>query len=159
MNIDNFEKNNPLQDDSTALEHAHQLRQKIENKKNRQKKLKMILGGLVALVVLLTLATGYSQYKLYKLAKDEQVTGVTNPPKTGEEVLAALGKHILLPQGNPQIAEIQDVAKLKETQAFFKDAQNGDIVVVYETTIFIYRPSADIVVAAGDISGANQANP
>lgn len=163
MNINIFEKSKPVANEETsfASEQAEQIKQKIESRKGKQKKIKMILGALVVLVLILSAVTAYSQYKLHTLAKEEQKVGntPTQIPKTGDEVIAALGRHILLPSGTPQIAAIEDVSKLQQTQAFFKDAENGDIVVVYESTIFIYRPSKDIVVASGDISGAGQTKP
>ncbi len=163
MNINIFEKtikDTTHDENSFADEHALELKRKIDARKNKQKRIKMILGGLIGLVVFLAALTAYSQYKLMTLSKDEMggVAGTTTP-KTGEEVIAALSRHILLPKGTPQIAEVQDAARLRDTQAFFKDTINGDIVVVYETTIFVYRPSQDIVIAAGDISGAGQIKP
>jgi hypothetical protein len=163
MNLHTFEKS---QHEGTSFDEVAHLKQKIEKRKEKQKKVKSLFVALVILVVVLGALFGYSQYKLYILSNAEQVTvpqndtqAVRTVPKSGEEVLAALKKHILVPPGNPQIAEVQDVAKLKETQAFFKDAQNGDVVIVYETMIFIYRPIADIVVAASDISGVGQQKP
>ena len=163
MNINIFEKTKQSDlhtgdESSLADEHALHIKQKIEARKNKQKKIKLLLGGLILIIILLSTLTAYSQYKLYILSKDE-IGATSNIPKTGEEVVTALGRHILLPSGTPQIAEVQDASRLRDTQAFFKDAQNGDIVVVYETTIFVYRPSVDIVVAAGDISGAGQIKP
>ena len=155
-------------DASFAFDEVAHVRQKIEHRKAKQRKLKSIFGGLIGAIVILVVIVGYSQYKLFKLSQEEagisqggvaSTFNASSTPKTGEEVIRALRRHILLPEGDPQIAEVQDVAKLKETQAFFKDAQNGDVVVVYETMIFVYRPSADIVVAASDISGVGQTKP
>lgn len=165
MNLEAFEKaiENETQTEaavSFAEIEMNSIKQKIEKRKIKQKRLKIIFFALSGVIVLLVCAFGYSQYKLYTLSKAEKAT-VENvvAPKTGEEVVKALSRHILLPEGTPQIAEVKDVTKLRETQAFFKNAENGDIVVVYETTIFVYRPSKDIVVASGDISGVGQVNP
>lgn len=146
------------------------IKHKIEIKKAKQKKVRAIIGSLVVLVFVLMLFAGYSQYRLYVLTNAEkgistnQQEGVVvdqkqTLPKTGEEVVRALKRHILLPEGDPQIAEIEDVEKLRDTQAFFKNAENGDIVVVYQTMIYVYRPSLDVVIASGDISGAGQVKP
>ncbi|MEN9881480.1 MAG: hypothetical protein RLZZ308_663 [Candidatus Parcubacteria bacterium] len=145
-----------LMDDETLL-----IRQKIEGRKKKQKKLKRIFWGLVSLVVILGIWGMYSQYKLQKLSEEEQIFSLSpdKQPKTGEEVVKALSRHIIVPQGMPQIALVQDASRLRETQAFFKDVENGDIVVVYDTAIYLYRPSQDIVVNAGDISGIGQVNP
>ncbi len=151
--------------DSSADADILQMKKKIEHRKAKQKKMKVLFFLLVLIILVLGALTGYSQYRLYKLSKEESMVGANTTstpnqlPKTGEEVLAALSRHILVPQGNPQIAEVQDAIKLRDTQAFFKNVENGDLVIVYETTIFVYRPSQDIVVAAGDISGLGQVKP
>ena len=174
MNIDTFEKihqgstQETHHDFSSSHDDVASIKLKIEKKKSKQKKLKIVLMVLVGLVLLLTVLFVYSQYRLYTLTQEEVTTeGVASSTenknelslKNPEDIIKALGRHILLPEGTPQIAAVQDVEKLREKQAFFKNAQNGDIVVVYETTIFIYRPSADIVVASGDILGVGQTNP
>ena len=148
---------------SFAQEEAILLKKKVEKRKLQQKKLKRVLFGLSCAIAVLLILVAYSQYKIYTLSQEEKSavassTGMITA-KTGEEVIKALTRHILLPDGVPQIAEIQDVTKLKESQAFFKDARNGDIVVVYNTTIILYRPSKDIVIGMGDISGVGQQKP
>ena len=169
MNIDTFgisentsRSTSDTFEDSNVENDLHAIKKKIENRKLKQKRLKMIFGGLLLLIMLLICFAAYSQYRVYQLSKEESgQVGVSSPIDINkpEEILKALRRHILVPEGNPQIAEIQDAARLKETQAFFKDAVNGDIVIVYETMIYIYRPSADIVVASDDISGVGQQNP
>jgi len=171
MNLDTFEQQqnsiNHEEDSNSfsSVDHeASSLKQKIAKRKAKQKRLKLIFGSLSLLVVVLLLAVGYSQYRLYVLKRDElnitNSTGQTSPAKTGEEVIKALSRHIILPENElPQIAEVTDVAKLKEKQAFFKDVKNGDIVIVYATIIILYRPSLDLIVAAGDISGVGQTQP
>lgn len=166
MNVDTFDstlrKQEGANDNSFVESEVERLKQKIHHRKKRQKRIQYIFSGLTILVVFFALFASYSQYKLYRLAQDEKAVGSTNQQfaKTGEEVIKALSRHILLPEGVPQIAEIQDVEKVKATQAFFKNAENGDIVVVYDNaSIFIYRPSKDIIIGAGDISGVGQANP
>lgn len=157
----NMSANDTEGESSFVHDEVHHIKQKIETRKAKRKKLKIVLGSLLSIIVILTALVAYSQYTLYKLSREElgADSKVAGAPKTAEEIIQAVRKHILLPAGDPQIAEVQDVAKLKETQAFFKDAQNGDIVIVYPTMIYIYRPGADIVVAASDISGAGQEKP
>lgn len=169
MNLASFEKSEQekiiqaeARGESDAMFAEHDLehiKHKIEKRKIKQKRAKgvLIVGGVAFLVLLVV--TVYSQYKLYTLSQAEKTTVTTSAPKTGEEVLKALKRHILVPEGNPQIAEVNDAEKLSLTQPFFKDVVNGDIVVVYDTIIFIYRPSLDIVVASGDITAQTQVKP
>lgn len=175
MDLNQFEKRNSTQEQiihgealgeaeaSFARGEMEKIKHKLELKKKQQKKLKLIFGGFVSIIVLLIFFAGYSQYKLHTLSQDEMF--VSDGPKvvtastTPEEIVAMLGRHILLPPGNPQIAEVKDIEKLRDQQAFFKNAENGDLIILYETTIFIYRPSRDIVVATADISGLGQVKP
>lgn len=169
MNLASFEKSEQekiIQAEARAeseVVFAHHevdsIKHKIEKKKRKQQRFKVLVGFTVLVVITLTCVSIYSTYKLHQLRSLEAVTQTEAMPKTGEEVLKALRRHILVPEGNPQIAEINDISKLKDTQAFFRDAENGDVVIVYDTTIFIYRPSADIVVASGDISQQTQVKP
>jgi hypothetical protein len=136
--------------------------EKIENRKAKQKKLKQIFGVLAAVILILSIAVVYSQYKLYTLmqAQKEGTSEFSHTlPKTKDEILKSLSRHVLLPEGVPQVAEVQDATKLRGTQTFFKAAENGDIVIVYSTSVFIYRPSKDIIIAFGDISGSGQIKP
>jgi hypothetical protein len=148
---------------SFARSEVDKIKSKLEKRKRQQKKNLIIFGTLGGVILFLSILLVYSQYKLYTLSRTEEV--YTTPSvkvtasTTPEEIVRLLGKHVLLPDGNPQIAEVQDVEKLKEKQAFFKNAENGDIILLYATTIFLYRPSQDILVASGDISGLGQAKP
>ena len=171
MNLNSFEKTQ--QEKITAAEtldgseayfaqaEVSRIKQKIEKRKTRQKRIITLFAVFTVIIAVLLIVVGYSQYKLYKLSQEESVVidGTKQSAKTGEEVITALKRHIVLPSGVPQIAEVKDVEKLRNTQAFFKDAENGDIVVVYNTTIILYRPSLDLVVAMGDMSGVGQQKP
>lgn len=181
MNLHTFEKSqqnlsgdqNEQGRTSSSFEHHDivSIKEKIEKRKSKQKKVKIIFYTLIGLVVLFAVLFFYSQYKLHTLTQEESggvmqqsvssslLATASSTPKTGEEVIQALRRHIMLPSGNPQIAEVQDVEKLRAKQAFFKNAQNGDIVVVYDTMIFLYRPSLDVVVSAGDISAIGETKP
>ncbi len=175
MDLNQFEKRNTTQENiihgealgeteaSYARSEMEKIKRKLELKKKQQKKLKIIFGSFSGVVFVLIIFLVYSQYKLYTLSRDEKVVTeelrVVTASTTPEEIVAMLGKHILLPSGNPQIAEVKDIEKLRDQQAFFKNAENGDLIVLYETTIYIYRPSRDIVVATADVSGLGQAKP
>ncbi len=153
------EVNQISQDINTFVsEEALLIKRRIENKKLKQRKLKIIIGSLFLLVVVFGSVAAYSQYKLQTLTQDELLVDIPKEkqPRTGEEILKALGRHVVLPEGVPQIAEVQDAARLKTTQAFFENSENGDVVVVYDSRIYLYRPAQDIVVGSGDITGRAQ---
>lgn len=127
----------------------------LSTKKNKQKRVKRIFGGLLIAVVFFMLTTVYSQYQMYVLSSLLQAHEKASQevPKTVDEVVKAISRHIKVPVGVPQIAAVTDAKKLASTQVFFKDVVNGDIVVVYDSVIYLYRPLEDVLVSVGDISG------
>lgn len=54
---------------------------------------------------------------------------------------------------------MQDVAQLRKTQDFFKNAENGDVVIMYSSVIYLYRPSQDRVVSAGSVLPSGETKP
>ncbi len=76
---------------------------------------------------------------------------VPTPAQTEEEtkidILARVSRHILLPENiKPTIAEILDVATLQARNAFYKNAVNGDYLIVTTTRTILYSPSKDVII-------------
>ncbi len=68
-----------------------------------------------------------------------------DPPQT---LLSKVGKHIMLPSNeSPAMATVSDKTKLANQQ-FFSEAQNGDVLLIYNTSqkAILYRPSIDKIV-------------
>lgn len=127
--------------------------QHVDLKKGKQKRIRKVILGLLAAVIFLLCTTIYLQYEVYGLKKIEATRDEV--PSTPNQIIDAVKRHIIVPGGEPQIAAVEDAKKLNTSQAFFKDALNGDVVLVYETMIILYRPSLDIVVAVGVINTTN----
>lgn len=75
-------------------------------------------------------------------------------PLTEQTVVEKIGKHILLPGGEtPTIATVTDSNKLKN-QLFFKNAQTGDIVLVYVNAgrAILYSPTEDKVIEVAPVT-------
>lgn len=68
-----------------------------------------------------------------------------------QEVIAQVSKFIILPDGAPSLATIQDVGALAEQQPFFKDAQNGDQILIYTDKAIIFSPERNILVNVGPV--------
>jgi len=69
-------------------------------------------------------------------------------------VLAQVGKLIILPVGeDPIVATINDAASLIKDQVFYKGAQNGDVVIVYQKAAkaIVYSPSRNMIVNVGPV--------
>lgn len=146
--------------ETTSIETTQIVRDEknIQTKKTKQKRLKKVIFSLLSISIFFFLTTAYSQYQVHILKKLAAAEELAHPeiPTTPNQIVEAVSRHILLPDTVPQIASIQDAKKLSTTQAFFKDAINGDVVLVYETAIIIYRPAQDILVAVGDVLGTSK---
>jgi hypothetical protein len=100
---------------------------------------------VICVLVIGTLAYGYITTK-------RQLAGLAGNGKTAAQnettqLVAQIGEHIELPADTPTIATVKDVSKL-QTQEFFKNAQNGDKVLVYTKAgrAVLYRPSTSKVI-------------
>lgn len=79
--------------------------------------------------------------------------------KNTTDTLAKVGVHVLIPTNEmPTIATVSDKKDLKG-QKFFTEAENGDILLVYNQTkkAILYRPSIDKVIniTTVNVSGTN----
>ncbi len=162
---DVFESNVTLEENNTESikeqvvidkksEHEHKHVDTSHIKKAKQKRVKNIVLSLIVISFFFFITTIYSQYKVYQLSKIENAKADLlkgEIPNNPQQIIEAVSRHILLPKSTPQVAAVQDANKLVTSQPFFKDTLNGDVVLVYENTIVIYRPSKDIIVAVGDI--------
>lgn len=67
-------------------------------------------------------------------------------------LLSDVGQHILLPEGeSPVVATVQDAVVLASQQAFYKDVQNGDKLLVYRDKAIIYSPARDRIINVGPV--------
>jgi len=77
-------------------------------------------------------------------------------PSTSQEgdILSKLSSVMILPdEKNPKIATISDVDKLKtQDQEFYKNAKNGDTIIIYSSIVVIYRSSENKIVNIAPIS-------
>lgn len=83
-----------------------------------------------------------------------QNTVVAEEAKALENTIKKVGKLINLPKDEtPAMATIIDIEELKKEEAFYADAKNGDIVLMYEKALkaIIYSPEKDIIVNVGPI--------
>lgn len=114
-------------------------------------KMKQFLIGILVVFAILG-ATGTAYYfQRYSALK-------SNPNAEAEKqsaaLVAALGEHIELPKDEtPSVVTIVDKTKLND-QAFFKMAENGDILFAYINTkeAILYRPSIDKIIQVAAIN-------
>lgn len=136
-------------------------------------KKKMNFGALrpskraVVEIVVLALLVGLGLYT-WQLRTDRdnlqsQLTALKSNPQAAvqqqtADLINQVGNLINLPKGEtPTVAAVTSAAQAKQQSAFFKDAQNGDKVLLYVKAgeAILYRPSANkiIIVAPLTFSG------
>lgn len=106
---------------------------------------------------LLILSTGVYVSWYFVMHKKSALAAVGTTPLavTSSAYIEAIGKKILLPKDNvpPRIAVITDPALLTGEQEFYRGAEAGDVLVVFETSkrAIIYSPRRDIIVNVGPV--------
>ncbi len=78
----------------------------------------------------------------------EQLQTGNNPQNVAaaKQIVDKVRRHILIPTGiDPTVATIVDVNTLKSRNEFYKDAKNGDNLIVTPTRAILYDPDKDII--------------
>ncbi len=132
----------PSQDDA-------QLRINQAFVKQVQQRSRRTVWWAVGLIVALAVAA--ILYGTYGGSKTDQTPSPDANQQTGDQtseaLLAKLGRHIDLPQGEqPTVAKVVDVEKLRAQFPFYNSAKNGDVLVVYSQWALVYDPNADRIV-------------
>lgn len=115
--------------------------------------IKFILG-LLLIAALIGLAALYQKYTNIKkdlaLSQDPQAQEDKFKAEA-KELVDKVSKLMVLPEGEPTIATVADSQALAEQQQFFKNAQNGDKVLIYKDTAIIYNPTENRIVNVGPV--------
>ncbi len=110
----------------------------------RRRRIPTILVWLLILVVV----AGAAYYFGQRRNAQSSSKAAAKAQQENQTVIAQVGKLMLLPQGEqPTIATVSDKSKLSG-QAFFKNAEDGDEILVYPNAqlAIIYRPSINKIV-------------
>lgn len=107
--------------------------------------LKIFTNKIAIVFIVIVVGLAVAGGVIFALNKTKQ--NITNP----SELISAVGKLIELPSGTPQIATVSDKTKLA-SQAFFRNAQNGDKVLIYKDEAILYRPSTNKLIAVAPVA-------
>lgn len=108
---------------------------------------------VVAVIAVLGLGYfGYTKYMTPSVETPEQLEAKAVEQKNA--VIAKVKALTVLPDEEPVLFTVNDANLLKTQQAFFKDAQNGDVLMVFQkdSKALIYRESTNQIINAGPIS-------
>lgn len=128
---------------------------------------KVLLTSLIFVVILALTGAGFLYYQYQKTAKElkkvkSQTTTTQDAAKSDEvkKLVSEVAKIARLPENEtPSIATITDASKLKD-QTFFKDAKNGDILLVFNSSgkAVLYDPKEKKVVDITTLSSTPSFN-
>lgn len=101
---------------------------------------------VIALVVLVIILIGAGVYA-FRLKKSNEELMMKIPPTQAQEeadiatIVPYVSKYMVLPDEKPTIATVVDKEKLNKSQPFFKDAENGDKILVFQNArkVLLYR--------------------
>lgn len=130
-------------------------------KAKKQNKGELDIKSLLPILVIILLCFAFVWYFYsYQKAK-KQINQLTEQAQTSdlmteEEVsslLAEISELMILPddQGEPMVATIKDVEKLKTNEPFYAKAENEDKLLIYQDRAIIYSPTKKKIVNVGPV--------
>lgn len=113
-------------------------------------------SSVIRLLLVLILASLPSLYFYHANQQTEQkLNGSTSTkPMTTAEVVKRVSRHILLPSGEqPTVFRLHDISNFR-SQAFFANAANGDVGLIYVQAkkAYLYRPSIDRIIEVAPLA-------
>ena len=103
----------------------------------------LLVVVLVALLAFLTYGYFNTRSQLNKALSNSKTSGQDER----QQILNEVSKYLALPKETPTLATVNDASKLK-SQEFFKNAQNGDKVLIFSNAgrALLYRPSTHKII-------------
>lgn len=109
----------------------------------------ILLAGSIAVNALLFVDQNKLEDQVAKLKTPEGQQEVAQGEV--EDLVSRVSEHLLLPDETPTIATVTDAEALKAEQPFFRDAQDGDRIMIYPEAerAILYSYSQDKLVNVG----------
>ncbi len=132
-----------------------------EKEQRKMKKLlssKPFLFGLITILIVIGIAGAVYWFSFLDNAKP---SGAQLSSEEIKSLVKEVGDKVVLPKDEtPTIATVTDVSKL-DSQPFFKNAENGDKVIIYGSTreAILYRPSLHKIITMAPVNNTNIASP
>lgn len=119
-------------------------------KSTRKTNVVIILLSIITVLSIAGLGFLYYQYKLSQdqLAKFEDPKYLSTLQEDAtKSIIEKVESHMLLPDEDPTVATITDADALrKENAEFYKEAKNGDVLLIFTTKAILYRTSSDRII-------------
>lgn len=128
----------------------------------KAKRLGFFFGRRWLLVLIVLLVAGLAALTYFYIDTKNELNAAKNPETAGktetEQIVNQVNKFLQLPTDEaPTLATVNDISKLKNQQ-FFKNAQNGDKVLIYSKAgrALLYRPSSKKVIEYAPVNLGEQ---
>jgi hypothetical protein len=108
---------------------------------------------LIVVLLVVSLGAGYSAYYFYGQYQDLKKNPNSVVQEETKTLTDKIGLLMVLPKSEtPTVATVLDIKKLKD-QPFFKNAKNGDKVLVYMTAkkAILYRPADNKIIEVAPV--------
>jgi len=123
----------------------------------------MFARMFIFLLFVAALGTAGFYYRQYQHAS-ERITFLSSPQGQAEagkeevkKLLEAVAKLIVIPQNeDPLVATVQDAKALADQSPFYKDARNGDKLIVFRDRAILYRAEENRLVNASPFNAAEE---
>lgn len=128
--------------------------------------IKKLISPNLVLGILLVGSFGFSAYtySLYRKSigefqkiKTDSGSAQQAAANEAQSLVTEVGKLVILPEGTPTVATVTDAEKLKKDQPFFKNAQNGYKILVYEKKAYLYDPVNKKIVEVAPVNSSSKA--
>jgi hypothetical protein len=109
---------------------------------------------LVAIAIILVAGVAYFGWDKYQANTNSPEAQVAKAEEQKTTIINKIKQLTVLPEEEPVLFTVNDASLLKTQQAFFKDSENGDVLLVFQKSgkALIYRESGNKIVNAGPIS-------
>ncbi|GMQ95340.1 MAG: hypothetical protein BMS9Abin13_453 [Patescibacteria group bacterium] len=125
-----------------------------------------LVTGRIKIILLLIFIGALVWFAFDYIEAKKQVALLSNPVAQQEayqkeirEIVKQVSKLIILPEGSPDLATIQDATALAAQQPFFKDAENGDKILIYKDKAIIFSPTKNMLVNVGPVYAEESQTP
>jgi len=116
-----------------------------------------LISAVFGAVALIAIAAGIYYYMQFQSAQSLLKNPNLAVEKQTNALVTQVSKLMMLPTDEvPTVATVTDASKLKD-QAFFKNAKNGDKVLIYVKArqAILYDPTINIIVAVAPVNISN----
>ncbi|MCJ7826423.1 LytR C-terminal domain-containing protein [Patescibacteria group bacterium] len=128
--------------------------------KIKKESIPLIATILFLILSIVGIGSGVYFYRQYKASEEKLKNPAEAAKLESKELVAKVGRLMLLPNEEAQVVIVIDVETLKKTQPFFQDAKDNDKLLLFPNAkkAVLYREAANVIVnVAPIIDQQNQA--